>query len=159
MHFYVERKSTRLKRQELLNEVFNDDEKLEMEWESADSWNTVGDGGVVKILDRSERFYSGRNYTLFGILAGVRTIPKNGPISKPKGFPNDASDDIKSEYEAWYGDSHSTSNFTLKELKEVDWSKYSENSQQLVSFMETIEKMEKLDSNPENVRCIFWFDN
>jgi hypothetical protein len=167
IHFFVEKKSKRLKRQEMLNEVVGDTEQLQMEWESADSWipnNYKDDDDTrVKVINRSERFYSGRNYTLFGILAGVRWMPKCGPISNPKGFPSDTSNETADEYESWAGDCHSASYLTLKELKDTDWSKYmneySECKKDLEKFMETIDKMEKLDSDPENVRCVFWFDN
>ena len=47
--------------------------------------------------------------------------------------------------------------FTLKELLDVDWSKYE--TEYLSEFFETIEKMKKLDSDPEKVRCVFFFDN
>jgi len=168
IHFFVEKKSTRLKRQEILNEVVGDEEELKMEWESADSWIDNKDydpeeDNRVKIINRSERFYSGRNYTLFGILAGVRWTPKNGPISKPKGFPSDACIENKFEYKSWGRDAHSASYFTLRELNDVDWTKYwseyDECDLDLASFMKTIERMKDLDPNPDNVRCVFWFDN
>lgn len=171
IHFFVEKKSTRLKRQELINNVFNEDENLQMEWESADNWvkNKYFDpeekdsGERPLTIDRDQRFYSGRNYTLFGVLANVRWRPKSGSISEVKGFPKDASDIVKDEYKSWGGDAHSASYLTLKELLHVDWTKYYKEYEgcedDLSSFMKTIEKMKMLDDNNENVRCVFWFDN
>ena len=59
--------------------------------------------------------YNGRNYELFGVLAGVRNydVPC---ISEPRGLPNDCNDFIKKEYESWIGDAHSCSWLTLQEL-------------------------------------------
>lgn len=60
--------------------------------------------------------YDGRNYALFSLLADVRNYGDNKPISEPKGLPEDCCQEIKDQYEYWYGDAHSTSYFTLKEL-------------------------------------------
>lgn len=71
--------------------------------------------------------YDSRNYDLFAILADVRNgrgfggcKTSNGfnPISEPKGFPDDITEEVKNELDG-YG--HSYSYFTLKELKEYDW--------------------------------------
>lgn len=165
IHFFVERKSQQLRRQESINKLIGIDEQLNTEWESADKWipNKYYDGvdETNKFeINRSERFYSGRNYALFGILAGVRWQPDCGEISKPKGFPNDASDDVISAYKSWGRDAHSASYFTLKELQDVDWNgKYKKYLNDISAFMATMEKMAQIDPDPENVRCIFWFDN
>lgn len=60
--------------------------------------------------------YDGRNYALFATLANVRNYGNTAYISEPKGFPNDACDYIKDEYESWWLDAHSGSYITLKEL-------------------------------------------
>lgn len=65
-----------------------------------------------------EDWYSERNYTLFGVLAGVRgyDIPK---IAEPRGLP----DNIDREEDANYdiGD-HTYSWLTVQELYDYDWS-------------------------------------
>jgi hypothetical protein len=61
-----------------------------------------------------------RNYSLFGILAGVRSNIE--PISSPKGIPEDVSSFVEKEYSNWRlrGDSaHTPSFFTLQELLNV----------------------------------------
>ena len=60
--------------------------------------------------------YDGRNYALFATLADVRNYGNTAYISEPKGFPEDACDYIKDQYESWYGDAHSASYLTLQEL-------------------------------------------
>lgn len=74
--------------------------------------------------------YDGRNYDLFAILADVRNGRGSGgiktgegfnPIAEPKGLPNDVSAEVKKHSDDWYGDGHSHSYFTVKELKDYDW--------------------------------------
>src|SRR5678815_3673304 len=87
---------------------------------------------------RPDVWYSGRNYDLFGILAGVR----NGrgfagcdtgdgfiPIAEPRGLPEEFSseyvdrvdqEDGDYDYQFWFGD-HSHSWLTLAELLNYDW--------------------------------------
>lgn len=73
--------------------------------------------------------YSGRNYSLFAILANVR----NGygvagvdtgdgfvPISMPRGLPDDVSRDVRARVGYWGPDGHSHSWLTLRELEEFD---------------------------------------
>ena len=64
-----------------------------------------------------ESLYSGRNYELFGILAGVRDH-NNDSIDDPRGLPEDVSEVTKKESDRWDGDGHSHSWLTLKELRE-----------------------------------------
>lgn len=65
-------------------------------------------------------FYTGRNYSLFGILAGVRDS-KMKMISDEKGFPDDASDEVSKYFESWGCDAHTPSYLSLKELVEYPW--------------------------------------
>lgn len=60
--------------------------------------------------------YNNRNYELFSILANVRNDGKIVPISKPRGFPKNASNEIEDEYRNWGLDAHSASYMTLQEL-------------------------------------------
>lgn len=64
--------------------------------------------------------YWDRNYSLFGILAGVRddTAPM---IAEPKGFPDDASRLIRSEFKEWGVDAHTPSWLTAAEIMAFDW--------------------------------------
>lgn len=74
--------------------------------------------------------YTGRNYRLFAFLADVRngrgfagvdTGDRVEPIAEPRGVPADASEGWAKYVEGWGGDLHSTSWFTLAELKAADW--------------------------------------
>lgn len=70
-----------------------------------------------------ERWYDGRNYALFGVLAGVRSWHTDAPymIAGPRGLPEAPSASVQAEYRRWEGDAHSMSYFTLEELTEHDW--------------------------------------
>lgn len=163
----------------------------------------------------------GRNYALFGILAGVRSTIFN-PITEPRDLPPDVSDELKSEYIPWASDAHTPSYYTLSELLAyqnvgvpvpcyLDISQYkkykktgkvpnnysysppvgviavsNEHMTRVMKmaafldekeyytqieynmpykevshafFVNIIEAMQKLSDNPDNVRCVFWFDN
>lgn len=67
-----------------------------------------------------EDIYWGRNYDLFGVLAGVRSneFPM---IDSPRGLPKDISPKTKEYADEWKGDGHSYSYLTLKEL--IGWKK------------------------------------
>lgn len=60
--------------------------------------------------------YNHRDYELFSILANVRNDGEIIPISEPRGFPEDASNEVEDEYMNWGSDAHSASYMTLKEL-------------------------------------------
>ena len=135
-----------------------DDNKIEPRWISADSWE-LGDkddwGDGIARWNSLETFYSGRNYHLFTVLAGVRSWDSSDAICEPKGIPDDASYTYKDMCNQWDGDAHSHSYFTLEELLEVDWG-----SKDLKWFEEeTIKMMKKVDPDPKKVRCCFFFDN
>lgn len=81
-------------------------------------------------VDYDSRFYTGRNYDLFAILADVR----NGsgfagcdtgdgfvPIDEPRGLPVDVSPEVKADSDRWDCDGHSHSWFGLKELLSYNW--------------------------------------
>lgn len=64
--------------------------------------------------------WGGRNYNLFGVLAGVRSsdVPQ---IDEPRGLPEDASPYVEKESNYWGWDGHSHSYLTLRDIKEFDW--------------------------------------
>lgn len=61
-------------------------------------------------------FFGTRCYDLFSVLANVRNYADTDYIDEPRGLPEDVTPYVKSEYENWDLDAHSTSYFTLKEL-------------------------------------------
>ena len=108
IHFYVEKKEAG-------------------KWVTADKWsNPYSDDH--KDVDSKDEFYGNRNYDLFAILANVR----NGygfagsptgfgfvPICEPKGFPEDACEEVKELCE--HCGEHTPSWLTLKEILDYDW--------------------------------------
>jgi hypothetical protein len=90
-------------------------------WVNADNWRynpyyQEGNDEGERMLN-IDSLYSGRNYELFGILAGVRDH-NNDSIDDPRGLPEDVSEVTKKESDRWDGDGHSHSWLTLKELRE-----------------------------------------
>ena len=93
----------------------------EDKWVNVDNWRynpyyKEGSDDGEEML-HVESLYSGRNYELFGILAGVRD-PNNDAIDDPRGLPEDVSSVTKKASDRWDGDGHSHSWLTLRELKE-----------------------------------------
>jgi hypothetical protein len=78
----------------------------------------------------TRRYYSGRNYNLFAILANVRNghgfalFPTGEgfqPISEPRGLPLDVCPEVATSVKAWGVDGHSHSHLTLTELLQFNW--------------------------------------
>ena len=76
--------------------------------------------GALEISD----YFDGRNYNLFGILAGVRqgtwgdNIP---PIAESRDIPEDSPLFNSTDYKDYYLGDHSYSFVTLRELLDYDW--------------------------------------
>jgi len=176
IHFYVERKTTQNykgpkdvseERENTLNEILENTEKEER-WVSVDSWEYVEDeysdepGKMTWEIPWGTNYYRGRNYYLFALLANVRNYHNEvEPLNDPRGIPDDASAGYRYELKRWNGDYHSPSYYTLEELLNVDWEKYNtgDYDKYLDEFLESIEKMKEIDSDPSKVRCVFFFDN
>ena len=113
-----------------------------------------------------EAFFTGRNYLLFGIIAGVRA--REYQMLEPKGMPDNVSEDIKRCYKAWETDAHTPSYLDLKELEQLD------DDMDLPVFLSSMDDEEyvihtaKIIKNwilelkkfeGEDHRVVFWFDN
>lgn len=94
------------------------------------------------------QIYDGRDYTLFGWLAQVRTTQESG--FEPKGFPNDSSKEILNIFKRWGRDAHTPNYLTLKELKSKLESKVLEEG-----LMEAKQK-KKLDSSIKSSKDTNW---
>jgi hypothetical protein len=57
-----------------------------------------------------------RNYGMYGFLADVRNYSAVPPIAEQRGFPDDASEEVKAHKEDWGCDAHSSSWLTVNEL-------------------------------------------
>lgn len=107
-----------------------------------------------------DRVKQGRNYWLFGKLAGVRG---GGSIFEPKGIPDDISEVTSKELEDWDCDSHTHTWFTKDEMQAIleDVKRESNgledifNYQILWQFFVFEEEVQKY----EDGRCLIWFDS
>ena len=135
-----------------------EDNNLEPRWVSADKWSFENEYDDEDPYWDCEVYYRDRNYKLFEILAGVRGDEDNA-ISLPRGIPRDASFGYKTMVKQWSSDGHSHSYYTLTELLEIDWDKYDNVYSNFDSIKNSLERMKSIDSNTDNVRAVFFFDN
>jgi hypothetical protein len=95
-------------------------------WASADPMVTLFDWDEKPyrgVPSQHSVYQGGRNYILFSVLAGVRSHYTVEQKFEVKGFPKDASPNVRAIYERWGSDAHTPSYLTLKDLKSVDWDK------------------------------------
>lgn len=99
-------------------------------WIAADTWTDDPYEPGTKEVAYEARFYTGRNYDLFAMLAdvrngrgfaGIRTGDGFNPIASPKGLPDDCSPEVRAESDGWGVDGHSHSFLTVAELMAYDW--------------------------------------
>jgi hypothetical protein len=157
-------------------------------------WEKVGDYFSLDKFDqeyykkeKGDRPFDWRSYSMFAFLADVRNYDHCKPLSKPKGLPKDVCEDIRSEWERWYGDGHSPSFLTAKELLDFDYdqtfwnrrvtkqtfpntwngaSLAEEGEGTIITYRENLgdwffihlEELKQL-GDPKDVRIVFWFDN
>lgn len=79
----------------------------------------VGKAGFTR-----EPWYDNRNYTVFAVLADVRNEQPPyyiEPIAETRDLPDDASSEVRSDYEGWGADAHSASWLTLDEVFAYNW--------------------------------------
>lgn len=126
-----------------------------------EEWSQVPD----LYLAYEDVWYHGRDYGLFGALSGTRG---GGQIWEERGFPDDASDHVREDYEGWGFDGHTPSWQTLDELLAVDWSatlaEPGYNNCENPEWGEMLERMKDLafarcDGNQTRVRIVYWYDN
>lgn len=109
--------------------------------------------------------YNGRNYTMFGVLAGVRYEPENGCIVTPRGIKADAATEVYEQWESEKEYCHTAGWFTLAELRLAvkDKERYTkEERQSLKPLIHGIDFM--VDASWEwaddmDVRFDFYFDS
>lgn len=120
-------------------------------------------------IDLVSQVYLGRDYDLFGLLAGVRSFET--PLVKPRGLPKETSYILQYEYCDYdrekdqlipNEDFHTHSWLTVDELKKT-YKRYKklfpENGKNLkikaiIKFMEILNK-----NDPNSTRFVFWFDS
>jgi len=62
-----------------------------------------------------------RSYGMFGFLADVRNYSAVPSIAPRRGFPLDASEEVKNDFEHWESDAHSASWISVSELAAFDY--------------------------------------
>jgi hypothetical protein len=72
-------------------------------------------------LTRSSYYKGGRNYELFALLSSVRGLPPEEGQLGIDGLPEDVSDELRKEFEAWGMDAHSEGYATLQDLMAHPW--------------------------------------
>lgn len=112
---------------------------------------------------RTDQPYVGRNYRLFGALAGVREYNMEIISDFAKGLPVDVSTEVCGISDSWGRDGHSHSYLTVKELIDSKYYKMSEKELYDIGmgdffFKHVVETLLNM-GNPEDVRIVFWFDN
>ena len=121
IHLYIEKKCYKYNDEEKKNGVW----VLKNEVEIDEYAFKYPEEGETQIKIKSEDI--GRDYSLFSILAEVRTSSLIGIVSgdfeenkthfEPKGFPEDACSLTRQEFEDWGADAHTPSYLSLKELE------------------------------------------
>lgn len=101
----------------------------------------------------NREIYDGRDYELFGILAGVRG--HSTPISYPKGLPFDVTDEVKRLHDSWGEDAHSASWLTFDDIYNSRLNYDNHSLQRIALDM----LMVKRETQAEDVRIVFWFDS
>ena len=111
---------------------------------------------------KTDQPYSGRNYNLFGALAGVRS-DFDMITDYARGLPNDVSDEVCEISDSWDVDGHSHNYITLRELIDNIYYKMSDEELDELElgthfFRDVINDLKEI-GNPDDVRIVFCFDN
>lgn len=117
---------------------------IDGEWRSADHWDD-SEG----FLQARYPFYEGRNYSLFGELAGVRGYDKE-PIDDPRGLPDDASPEVRKAAQQWGNDVFSHTWLLLEEILGTGLPP---------DTLRRLEILAEAVGGPSRVRIVAWFDN
>jgi hypothetical protein len=107
--------------------------------------------------------YLGRNYTLFGILAGVRDRSVTPIASIDRGLPIDVSEEVSKLSSEMIVDCHSHNYLYLYEILNSEYYKMTDLELDdwgigTCFFRKTVNSLLKI-GEPKDVRIVFWFDN
>jgi len=112
---------------------------------------------------KTDQPYLGRNYRLFGALAGVRDYNMDIISDFAKGLPVDVSTEVCGISDEWEEEGHSHSYLTVKELIDSKYYKMSEKELDDIGmgsfFFKNVVNTLLSMGNPEDVRIVFWFHN
>ena len=137
----------------------------ELTWQSADTTSVEEEGTKDEYINVSHTIDTGRNYGLFGLIAGVR-IEYEQSLACKYSWPEDTTETSMYQKDRWDGDGHSHSWFTLDEIKThllhlaltqhdiPDWvtNSYTE-------LKDNMEALKPSGASDHDVRILFLFDN
>lgn len=106
--------------------------------------------------------YNGRNYSLFGALAGVRDDSMELIADMDRGLPDDVSDELCDMFDEWGMDAHSANYLYLDEILESSYYKMLDSDLDELGvtyfFRDVVDALLDLGDS-KDVRLVFWFDN
>ncbi len=107
--------------------------------------------------------YGGRNYDLFGALAGVRNDNMELIADMDRGLPDDVSEEICNISDEWGMDAHSHNYLYLDEILNSSYYKMSDSELDNMGlgtyfFRDVVDALLYL-GDPKDIRIVFWFDN
>lgn len=156
--------------------------KLVNLWEKNPYSNPDADNAFDRQDIRPASCHSCRNYMLFGVLAGVRSMEYD-PIDYPRGLPSGCPQELRDYIDSWGNDAHDISWYSLAELNKAvkDKKKYPKHytwtdvdgvtqvdnlecgpHYALKEFRNGVRLFADLESwcnDPEDVRVVFFFDS
>lgn len=109
--------------------------------------------------------YQGRNYQLFGALAGVRDPSMDTITDWDRGLPYDVSEEICNLSEEWGMDAHSHNHIYMNEILNSKYYKMTEKELNDLNlgtrfFKITVNNiLHFVGGDPNKIRLVFWFDN
>lgn len=128
----------------------------------SDNWTEIN--GLGKLPDpRTDQPYNGRNYTLFGVLAGVRDTYMHMISDELRGLPIDVSKEISDLSDDWDVDGHSHNHLYLDEIINSEYYKMSDDELDDIGlgthfFRYTVNSLLEI-GDTKGIRIVFWFDN
>ena len=107
--------------------------------------------------------YTGRNYSLFGALAGVRDNSMELIADMDRGLPDDVSDELCNIFDEWGMDAHSANYLYVDEIMDSYYYKMSDSDLNDLGlgtyfFRDVVDALLEI-GDPKDVRLVFWFDN
>ena len=112
---------------------------------------------------RTDQPYNGRNYSLFGALAGVRDSSMDWISDIDRGLPDDVSEEICKLSDEWDMDGHSHNHLYLDEIIGSHYYKMTDNELDEIGlgtyfFRTVVDTLLELGDS-KDIRIVFWFDN
>lgn len=107
----------------------------------------------------------GRNYVLFGLLAGVRYCSAGGPIDTPRGIDETASAEVYFRWQDEQDYCHDASWLTLAEIEKAAHDKRRYNKEERNTLKELASNIKFMMAatynwnSSDDVRLDFWFDS